>query len=246
MARIRSVKPEFWHDRKLARLLTRDERMLYVGLWNHADEHGRANGDARVILGQVFPFEDDLTVVSIETMLDSLERAGVIHRYVVDSDPFLFVPRLSVHQRLEPHKSKSKFPPPPADSPYSENSAAIGSDSAQISADLSAHDPRKKSLLYGTGSMEHGEGVRGADALAPAPSPKCSKHINDPHPPDCGRCKEARLARAEWDEAQGRSTVDHAKARRASIATCMHCDDAGWILGSEPVVRCSHQQRRTS
>lgn len=88
-------------------------------------------------------------------------------------------------------------------------------------------------------------GVTDGDAHEP-PSPKCSKHINEPHPPDCGRCKESRLARAEWDEARGRSTVDRAKARRLSIADCGDCDDLGWIVGSEPVVRCEHRQRRTS
>lgn len=247
MARIRSIKPEFWHDRKLARLLTRTERMLYMGLWNHADEHCRANGDPRVIRGQVFPFEEDLTDESVELMLNSLAAAKVIHRYVVDSDPFLLVPKLGEHQRLEPHKSKSKFPAPPADMPDSQmisDGPAIGSDSAAIFSDESAQDPRKKSLLYGTGSMEHGEGARGENARALPPSPKCPKHINDPHPPHCGQCKEARLARAEWDEAEGRSTIDAAKSRRAAIARCGDCDDAGWILGSEPVVRCEHLHRR--
>ena len=41
MARIRSVKPEFWTDRKLARCTSRDARLLYIALWNISDEHGR-------------------------------------------------------------------------------------------------------------------------------------------------------------------------------------------------------------
>ena len=38
MARIRSIKPEFWDDRKLAKRASRDARLLYIALWNLADE----------------------------------------------------------------------------------------------------------------------------------------------------------------------------------------------------------------
>lgn len=114
MARIRSLKPEFWLDRKLARRLSRDERMLYIGLWNQADEHARALGDPNVVKGQVFPYDADLTVDVIDRMLDRLDAAGVVQRYEVDEDPFLYLPKLGDHQRLEPAKSRSRLPEPPS------------------------------------------------------------------------------------------------------------------------------------
>jgi hypothetical protein len=164
MARIRSLKPEFWLDRKLARKLSRDERMLYMGLWNQADEHGRALGDPNVIKGSVFPYEDDLTVPVIAVMLKRLAAAGVVQPYEDDGDPYLFLPNLGEHQRLEPGKTKSKYPPPPpfnpADLPEMQNP-----DSAQIFSDESARGAEKSSLLYGTGSMEHG-------ACSPQPPPE--------------------------------------------------------------------------
>jgi hypothetical protein len=113
MARMRSLKPEFWLDRKLARRLSRDERMLYLGLWNQADEWARANADPRVIKGQVFPFDDDITLDDLETMLKALEAAGVVQLYEVDGDPYLFLPKLAKHQRLEPNKVPSRHPEPP-------------------------------------------------------------------------------------------------------------------------------------
>ncbi len=57
MARIRSVKPEFWLDRRLARGVSRDARLLYIGLWNLSDEHGRVRGDARYLKGQLFAYD---------------------------------------------------------------------------------------------------------------------------------------------------------------------------------------------
>jgi hypothetical protein len=84
MARIRSVKPEFWTDRSLARKLSRDARMLYLGLWNLADEHARLNGDAYYIKGQIFPYDDDLTPGRINGLLDEIDAAGKVVRYAAN------------------------------------------------------------------------------------------------------------------------------------------------------------------
>jgi len=169
MARMRSLKPEFWLDRKLARTLTRDARMLYLGLWNQADEWGRANADARVIKGQVFPFDDDLGLPEIEQLLRDLEDAGVVERYEHDGDPYLFLPKLSKHQRLEPQKVPSRHPAPPdrpADQqvqvePKSDpNRSARGSRGAQTGS-------RAVRAKHVAGSREHVAGQRRADAPGP-------------------------------------------------------------------------------
>lgn len=112
MARIRSVKPEFWTDRKLARL-SRDARLLYIALWNQADEHGRVHGDSRYIKGHCLPYDDDLTLVAVERLVDELALAGRVVRYEHDGDPFLYLPRLAKHQRLEAAKVPSRLPEPP-------------------------------------------------------------------------------------------------------------------------------------
>lgn len=112
MARIRSIKPEFWTDRKLARC-TRDARLLYISMWNLADEWGRLHGDARFVKGHCFPYDDDLSLTAVERLLAELEAAGRVQRYADGDDPFLFLPKLAAHQRLEPHKTPSRLPAPP-------------------------------------------------------------------------------------------------------------------------------------
>lgn len=109
MARIRSVKPEFWLDRKLARGLSLAARLLYVGLWNYADEHGRLHGDPAVIKGEIFPYDD----VDVPALLVELAALGRVQPYEFEGDPYLFLPKLSKHQRLEPNKAKSRLPDPP-------------------------------------------------------------------------------------------------------------------------------------
>ena len=115
MARIRSVKPEYWDDRKLAKRTSRDARLLYIALWNLADEHGRLNGDPQWIKGQVFSYDDDLDAGAVAKLLDELARpaVGAVMPYEVDGDPYLFLPKLAKHQRLEPDKVKSRLPEPP-------------------------------------------------------------------------------------------------------------------------------------
>jgi hypothetical protein len=162
MPRIRSVKPEFFHDRKVARSCSRDARMLYVGLWCQADEHGRANGDVAVIKGQVFPYDQDL---KIEGLLLELATAGRVLPYVHEGDPFLFLPYLAKHQRLEPGKVASKFPDPPTKFPdptqvFSDLHNGTSNVQVSVQSEKIAVESEKISepsaLLYVAGSMEHG------------------------------------------------------------------------------------------
>jgi hypothetical protein len=173
MARIRSVKPEFWDDRKLARSTSRDARLLYIGLWNQADEHGRCNGDPTWIKGRVFPYESDIGADECARHLDELARGGWVQKYSVDGDPFLFLPNLAAHQRLEPDKVPSRLPAPPGPEPCppSDQQVCTSPRAAQIGADESARDADQSSLLYVAGSREHVAGMPGADECAPEPDP---------------------------------------------------------------------------
>jgi hypothetical protein len=166
MARIRSIKPEFWDDRKLAKRTSRDARLLYIALWNLADEWGRVNGDPQWIKGQVFSYDDDLTADSIAKMLEELENPalGAVVAYEADGDPYLFLPKLGKHQRLEPEKVKSRLPEPPdpddsgPNPPSSESRADLSerdADEFARDADESEADADKPALLYVAGSMEH-------------------------------------------------------------------------------------------
>lgn len=166
MARIRSVKPEFWDDRKLARRASRDARLLYIALWNLADEHGRLNGDPQWIKGQVFSYDDDLDTAAIGRLLRELAdpALGAVVMYESGGDPYLFLPKLARHQRLEPGKVKSRLPEPPltCEPPDRPDPDPPRADSSEHRADSSEPDAGSSALLYVAGSMEHGAGSRGA------------------------------------------------------------------------------------
>lgn len=155
------MKPEFWADEELAMAVSRDARLLYIGLWNLADEHARLRGDPRFVKGQLFAYDDDLSPKAIEVLLDELTAAGKVQRYQSGSSTYLFLPNLAKHQRLEAAKVESRLPAPPDPS----ESAPMATIRAEKSAQDS-HEPApyadSSSLLYVAGSMEPVAGSVGA------------------------------------------------------------------------------------
>lgn len=170
MARIRSVKPEFWVDRSFVRKVPdRTMRMLYMALWNLADEHGRLMADVSYLKGQVFPYPEDadLTPGVIDKMLDHLADAGKVVRYEADGDAYLFLPTLHRHQRLEANKVPSRLPPPPGfnGNPGPGGGKKPGTSGAGITQLRLTQDDRADEFARGADESEWGAGLSepGAD-----------------------------------------------------------------------------------
>jgi len=73
MARIRSIKPEFWSDEKLAEC-TLGARLLFMGMWNFADDEGRMENSPKRLKMQIFPGDDiDVTALVGELAVQKLE-----------------------------------------------------------------------------------------------------------------------------------------------------------------------------
>lgn len=54
MARIRTIKPEFWEDEKLAKLPIH-ARLLFIGTWNFADDNGVLLANPVLMKSHIFP-----------------------------------------------------------------------------------------------------------------------------------------------------------------------------------------------
>jgi hypothetical protein len=95
--------------------LSRDERMLYVGLWNEADDAGRFQAHPRRLLGAIFPYEDDLSEQFIERSLRALVQTGRLVLYEADGEPYGELVKFCEHQK--PNRPQpSKIPAPDGDS----------------------------------------------------------------------------------------------------------------------------------
>lgn len=98
MARIRSLKPSFWSDPAVADL-TRDERLLLIGLISSADDEGRFLASTSAISGYVFP-HDELPPKTVRTWRDRLAASGIVHIYTVSKREYGLFPKWKKHQRI--------------------------------------------------------------------------------------------------------------------------------------------------
>jgi hypothetical protein len=57
----------------------------------------------------VFPYDD----VDVDALMCELVKLGRVQAYEHDGDPFLYLPKLAAHQRLEANKVPSRLPAPP-------------------------------------------------------------------------------------------------------------------------------------
>lgn len=109
MARIRSIKPEFFTSLAIADQ-TPERRLTFIGLWTHVDDEGRCVDDARLIKAAVWPL-DDRTAADIEADLQALTEASLITRYTLNQRRYLAVTNWQEHQRIN-RPTPSKLPSP--------------------------------------------------------------------------------------------------------------------------------------
>ena len=107
MARIRTIKPEFWSSEQVmsCRPLA---RLLFIGLWNFCDDGGNHPLTPRTIKALVFP-GDPITSDEVSELLEELKAAGLTEHYCVDERHYLHV-RGWRHQKIE--KRNYKYPTP--------------------------------------------------------------------------------------------------------------------------------------
>lgn len=110
MARIRSIKPEFFTSLSNADLSI-PARLTFIGLWTHCDDEGRCINDARLIKAAVWPLER--TVRQVENDLAELEKGDKILAYTAAEHSLLQIKEWRSHQVINRPKM-SKFPPPEA------------------------------------------------------------------------------------------------------------------------------------
>jgi hypothetical protein len=97
MARIRTIKPEFWGDEKMAPLSAVD-RLVFLGLISMADDAGRTVDNIKTVDGFIFPETDE----SSRDSLANLASTGRIIRYTSESGQKLIqVANWLRHQKVD-------------------------------------------------------------------------------------------------------------------------------------------------
>lgn len=121
MARYRTIKPEFWSSEQVMEC-SPIARLMFIGIWNFADDAGRASYSPKTIKAQIFP-GDDITVETIRGMIDELSSNGLLRIYVVDGKEYLQVTGWH-HQKIDRPQKPRHPEPPPEDSTNSRRKVA--------------------------------------------------------------------------------------------------------------------------
>jgi hypothetical protein len=108
MARIRSLKPEFFKHPGICELPIAT-RYFFAGLWCQADREGRIKDRPKVLKVEIAPWDD----LDADNVLAQLAAAGFVVRYEVDGEGYISIPHFAKHQRPHPREAKSEIPPPP-------------------------------------------------------------------------------------------------------------------------------------
>lgn len=98
MARIRTIKPEFWSDEKLTEC-SLSARLTFIGLWSFADDEGRMEFQPVRLKMQIFPC-GTVALTKLTEYFGELTERSLIRRYVVDGKEFLDIPGFAKHQRI--------------------------------------------------------------------------------------------------------------------------------------------------
>lgn len=107
MARIRSIKPDFFINEEIGRLPF-EARLLFIGLWTIADREGRLAYRPLRIKAVLFPYDE----VDVEGLTGELIAAGLVVPYEVDSVHYLLIPTFLKHQRPHSTERESTLPAP--------------------------------------------------------------------------------------------------------------------------------------
>lgn len=104
MARIRTIKPEFFTSEDVVSL-SPFARLLFIALWCEADREGRFQWKPKTFKMRYFPADD----FNIELACNELIAAGVVKLY---GDGLAYVPSFCRHQHVNPRESASTLPDP--------------------------------------------------------------------------------------------------------------------------------------
>lgn len=100
MARIRTIKPSFWEDEKMAKLPF-PCRLFYIGMWNFADDLGVVRANAALLKSYIFPYDDNLRVSEVQKWIDALVKARMLIPVSHKDESYYIIRTFRSHQKFD-------------------------------------------------------------------------------------------------------------------------------------------------
>ena len=110
MPRKRMIDPKFWTDDKIIKISI-PARLLFIAIWNHADDLGVHRNDNFSLKAEVFPI-DNISVEEVEKYKNELITVGLVISYTDERDgELLFIKNWYKYQYIKkPTPSKYRLP----------------------------------------------------------------------------------------------------------------------------------------
>jgi hypothetical protein len=147
MARIRTVKPEFFTSEDIISL-SPFARLLYIGMWCEADREGRFAWKPNTLKLRYFPADN----IEIYSLCDEIVAAGLVVTY---GDGLAFIPSFSKHQSINPREAASTFPAPVE---YSNNYSPRVTDASLTVTDMQRGRKEGKESICSSDDEQTSEG----------------------------------------------------------------------------------------
>ncbi len=109
MARIRTIKPEFFKHEDLYGAEIDSGlpiRIAFAGLWTQCDREGRFRWRWRQLKTDILPYDD----IEFSRVLDALATRGFIVKYASNGEDFGHIPSWHKHQVMNNREKDSEFP----------------------------------------------------------------------------------------------------------------------------------------
>lgn len=110
MARIRTIKPEFFTSESVLSVSPL-ARIFFIGLWCESDREGRLKWKPKTLKVRYLPIDN----VDIDELCEELESNDLIATYSVDGVDYCEIPGFKTHQVINNRESNSILPPRDSD-----------------------------------------------------------------------------------------------------------------------------------
>jgi hypothetical protein len=198
MARIRTIKPEFFTSEDICSMSPLG-RLFYQACWCEADREGRMEWKPRTMKLRYFPADD----CSIEDIAQEVVSRGLVSLYEIDGKFYALIPSFNRHQHVNPREAASTIPAPDASEREKQDTPRV-SDTASTRADASNLDEHTQVGKERKGKEEESKQPR-EEVLPVAPEPS-------PQRPTPAKAEPTMPCRndppAKWIALAGKAEVD--------------------------------------
>lgn len=109
MARIRTIKPEFWYDEALG-TIHYGARLTFIGILNLADDYGICKANVTWIKAQLFPYDANLRINEVSQWIDQLVKARMLVPFVIEDESYLYIRTFNIHQKIDKPSKNGSIP----------------------------------------------------------------------------------------------------------------------------------------